>query len=57
VRPKLSDVGHKSGTCLFDRRERYDAGDKLGYLKAVIDFAMEREDLRRELAQYVENRS
>jgi UTP-glucose-1-phosphate uridylyltransferase len=28
-----------------------------GYLKAVIDLAMEREDVRRELAQYVENRS
>ncbi|MFZ1020348.1 MAG: UTP--glucose-1-phosphate uridylyltransferase GalU [Halobacteriota archaeon] len=33
--------------------KRYDAGDKIGYLKAVIDFALERDDLRGELAQYL----
>jgi UTP--glucose-1-phosphate uridylyltransferase len=27
-------------------RVRYDAGDKIGYLKAVIDFALERDDLK-----------
>ena len=32
---------------------RYDAGDKIGYLKAVIDFALERDDLKRELAEYL----
>jgi len=32
---------------------RYDAGDKIGYLKAVIDFALEREDLKRELIEYL----
>jgi UTP--glucose-1-phosphate uridylyltransferase len=25
--------------------KRYDAGDKLGYLKAIVDFALERDDL------------
>jgi UTP--glucose-1-phosphate uridylyltransferase len=35
---------------------RYDTGDKLGYLKAVIDFAMEREDLRPALARYLKER-
>jgi len=32
---------------------RYDAGDRIGYLKAVIDFALEREDLKRELVEYL----
>jgi UTP--glucose-1-phosphate uridylyltransferase len=32
---------------------RYDAGDKIGYLKAVIDFALERDDLKRELFEYL----
>ncbi len=32
---------------------RYDAGDKIGYLKAVIDFALERDDLKRELIEYI----
>jgi UTP--glucose-1-phosphate uridylyltransferase len=32
---------------------RYDAGDKIGYLKAVIDFALERDDLKRELIEYL----
>ena len=32
---------------------RYDAGDKIGYLKAVIDFALERDDLKQELVEYL----
>jgi UTP--glucose-1-phosphate uridylyltransferase len=32
---------------------RYDAGDKIGYLKAVIDFALERDELKRELIEYL----
>jgi UTP--glucose-1-phosphate uridylyltransferase len=32
---------------------RYDAGDKIGYLKAVIDFALERDDLKSELIEYL----
>ncbi|MBA7527374.1 UTP--glucose-1-phosphate uridylyltransferase [subsurface metagenome] len=34
--------------------ERYDAGDKLGYVKAIIDFALEREDLRGEIERYLQ---
>ena len=33
--------------------KRYDAGDKLGYVKAIIDFAIEREDLRGEIERYL----
>jgi len=32
---------------------RYDAGDKLGYVKAIIDFALERGDLREEIERYL----
>ena len=33
--------------------KRYDAGDKLGYVKAIIDFSLEREDLRGEIERYL----
>lgn len=37
----------------FDGK-RYDAGDKVGYVKAIIDFALEREDLREEIERYLQ---
>jgi len=33
---------------------RYDAGDKLGYVKAIVDFALEREDLRGEIGKHLQ---
>jgi len=33
--------------------KRYDAGDKIGYIKAIIDFALKREDLREEIVKYL----
>ena len=35
------------------RSKRYDAGDKRGYLKAIVDFALEREDLKGEIEKYL----
>ena len=35
------------------KSKRYDAGDKIGYVKAIIDFALEREDLREEIKRYL----
>jgi UTP--glucose-1-phosphate uridylyltransferase len=32
---------------------RYDVGDKLGYLKATVEFALERDDLSEEFRQYL----
>ncbi|MCV9884760.1 UTP--glucose-1-phosphate uridylyltransferase GalU [Metabacillus halosaccharovorans] len=32
---------------------RYDVGDKLGFIKATIDFALEREELNRDLKDYL----
>lgn len=39
----------------FDSR-RYDAGDKLGFLIANVDLALEREDLRDDLMQYLKGK-
>jgi len=36
------------------QRRRYDAGDKVGYVKAIIDFALEMEDLRAEIERYLQ---
>ncbi len=33
--------------------KRYDAGDKLGYVKAIVDLAFERDDLREEIERYL----
>ena len=37
---------------LFEGK-RYDAGDKLGFLKATVEFALRREDLGREFREYL----
>lgn len=34
---------------------RYDVGDKLGFIKATIDFALNRNDLRQDLLTYINN--
>ena len=39
---------------LFDGK-RYDAGDKLGFLKATIEFALERKDLGGPLREYLKS--
>ncbi|MDG0032927.1 UTP--glucose-1-phosphate uridylyltransferase GalU [Priestia sp. Y58] len=35
--------------------ESYDIGEKLGYLKTIIEFAIEREDLKEDLVQFMKN--
>lgn len=35
--------------------KRYDLGDKLGFVKATIDFALEREDMNRDVLMYLES--
>ncbi|SFE24513.1 UTP--glucose-1-phosphate uridylyltransferase GalU [Peptostreptococcus sp. D1] len=35
--------------------KRYDLGDKLGFLKATVDFALKRDDLREAFLNYLEN--
>jgi UTP--glucose-1-phosphate uridylyltransferase len=36
--------------------KRYDTGDKLGYLKTIIDFALDRPDLKDEVRRYLEQK-
>jgi UTP--glucose-1-phosphate uridylyltransferase len=36
---------------------RYDIGDKIGFVKATIDFALEREDISKEVYEYLQNKS
>jgi UTP--glucose-1-phosphate uridylyltransferase len=35
---------------------RYDIGDKIGFLKATVDFALEREDLKNEFLEYLKTK-
>ncbi|WP_026672861.1 UTP--glucose-1-phosphate uridylyltransferase GalU [Alkalihalobacterium bogoriense] len=35
--------------------KRYDVGDKFGFIKATVDFALEREDLQKEVFAYLES--
>ena len=34
-------------------RKRYDVGDRMGYLEATVDFALEREDIGESFRQYL----
>lgn len=36
--------------------KRYDCGDKLGYLKAVIDFSLNREEFKEDLLEYIKSK-
>jgi UTP--glucose-1-phosphate uridylyltransferase len=35
--------------------ERYDVGDKIGFLRATVEFALRRDDLKNEFAQYLKD--
>ncbi|WP_280770599.1 UTP--glucose-1-phosphate uridylyltransferase GalU [Salipaludibacillus daqingensis] len=34
--------------------KRYDVGDKLGFVKATVDFALQRDDLKQDMLEYLE---
>ena len=36
--------------------KRYDIGDKLGYIQAIIDFAVEKEDIGKDVTDYINKR-
>lgn len=38
--------------CTF-KGKRYDIGDKMGFLKATVDFALEREDIKDDFAKFI----
>lgn len=35
--------------------ERYDIGDKIGFIKATIDFALERKEIRKDILDYIDS--
>jgi len=49
----LKSYQNRKGEAYKFRGKRYDAGDKQGYVKAIIDFALETEDLREEIEKYL----
>jgi UTP--glucose-1-phosphate uridylyltransferase len=55
VEPMLRDDKAFYG-CLIENSKRYDTGDKLEYLKTVIDFGLTHEELGPELRQYMHDR-
>lgn len=52
IQPMIAD-GHNFYGCEIKDSRRFDTGDKLEYLKAVFDFALQREDIADELASYL----
>ena len=36
--------------------KRYDVGNKLGFLEATVEFALKREDIRNEFAEYLKTK-
>ncbi|GER06374.1 hypothetical protein JCM17843_06840 [Kordiimonadales bacterium JCM 17843] len=50
-------IGHQPFHGLRFEGTRYDCGDKLGFLKATISLALEREDLGSDLADYLKSLS
>jgi len=42
------------GVCAYAvQGKRYDAGNKADYVQAIVDFALERDDLRDEILEYL----
>lgn len=51
----LRSLREKQGMCAVNLQgKRYDVGDKLGFLKATCEFALEREDLKDDFKKYLE---
>jgi UTP--glucose-1-phosphate uridylyltransferase len=56
VLQKMMDDGLPIYGCALQYENYYDAGNVLGYLKTVFDFALEDESLRKELTDYIKDR-
>lgn len=54
IAPMLRD-GHAFYGCLMKGSVRYDTGDKLGYLKTVVDFALADDEVGPELREHLRN--
>jgi UTP--glucose-1-phosphate uridylyltransferase len=49
----MIEDGHKVYGCNVANGKFYDTGDKLEYLKTVVDFALIHEDLKDEFREYL----
>lgn len=52
----MAAAGGKILACEIQNAKYYDAGNKLDYIKTVMDFALEREDMKEELKHYLKNK-
>lgn len=55
IQPMLAE-NHPFYGCLIQNSKRYDTGDKLEYLKTVVDFGLMHEELGPELREYLEQK-
>ena len=53
---QMIDDGHSYYACEIQNGTYYDTGDKLEYLKTVIDFGLSHEELGPELRAHLEDR-
>jgi UTP--glucose-1-phosphate uridylyltransferase len=53
IEPMLKDGKDNLYGCLIQNSQRYDTGDKLEYLKTVVDFALQRKDLGDDFREYL----
>ncbi|MFO7814976.1 MAG: UTP--glucose-1-phosphate uridylyltransferase GalU [Halanaerobiales bacterium] len=52
----LNELAHQRDVQAYEfKGKRFDVGNKLGFLKATVEFALEREELKREFREYLEN--
>jgi UTP--glucose-1-phosphate uridylyltransferase len=52
----INKLNEKQEVLAFEfEGKRYDLGDKFGFVKATIDFALEREDMRKDVISYIES--
>jgi UTP--glucose-1-phosphate uridylyltransferase len=52
----MIDDGHHFHACEIQNGTYYDTGDKLEYLKTVLDFGLSHEELGAELQAYLRSR-
>lgn len=55
IAPMLAD-GYDFYGCIMKNSTRYDTGDKLEYIKTVIDFALRDENIGRDVQKYIQSR-
>jgi UTP--glucose-1-phosphate uridylyltransferase len=55
IEPMLQD-GKEFYGCIIQNSQRYDTGDKLEYIKTVIDFALQRDDIKDDVLEFLKTK-